>query len=158
VKEVDGGCYVVTGSNQAQEGGKPEEWERAMASWRADPDTRAQADLVGTARESLGAILTGRKRATEALFPDSPLRLVEEIYQGNAIADYFNDAVGQIVAAFVEAGAAGGAGGTIRILEIGAGSGGTTGRVLRAIGGYRDRIAEYCYTDISHSFLRHGEE
>src|SRR5262249_50493057 len=46
----------------------------------------------------------------------------------------------------------------IRILEIGAGTGGTTATVLPALAPFQDHIREYCYTDLSRAFLMHAEE
>ena len=45
--------------------------------------------------------------------------------------------------------------GPVRVLEIGAGTGGTTASVLAALGGRGDRV-RYVYSDISLGFLGHG--
>jgi Methyltransferase domain. len=45
----------------------------------------------------------------------------------------------------------------IRIIEVGAGTGGTSAGVLEKIRPYSDHIREYCYTDISKAFLMHAE-
>ena len=46
----------------------------------------------------------------------------------------------------------------LKILEIGAGSGGTTGAVLRNLQPWAEGIQEYCFTDISRAFLLRAQE
>ncbi|XLV72136.1 beta-ketoacyl synthase N-terminal-like domain-containing protein [Ralstonia syzygii subsp. celebesensis] len=46
----------------------------------------------------------------------------------------------------------------LRILEIGAGTGGATAGLLAALAPWRRQIGEYCYTDLSHAFLQHGAQ
>ncbi len=46
----------------------------------------------------------------------------------------------------------------LRILEVGAGTGATSAKVLEALEPFGDRIAEYCYTDLSKAFLFRAEE
>jgi SAM-dependent methyltransferase len=46
----------------------------------------------------------------------------------------------------------------IRILEIGAGTGGTTRQVLQMLQPYQASIAEYCYSDVSEAFLHYGQQ
>ncbi|MCP5008129.1 MAG: zinc-binding dehydrogenase, partial [Planctomycetes bacterium] len=44
------------------------------------------------------------------------------------------------------------------ILEIGAGTGGTTAKLLPMLQEFSEFIEEYCYTDLSKAFLMHAEE
>ncbi|MCX7366161.1 MAG: beta-ketoacyl synthase N-terminal-like domain-containing protein [Alphaproteobacteria bacterium] len=46
----------------------------------------------------------------------------------------------------------------IRILEVGAGTGGTTAALLPRLAPFRLNIVEYAYTDLSKAFLFHAEE
>ncbi|WP_369751182.1 SDR family NAD(P)-dependent oxidoreductase [Brevibacillus sp. BC25] len=46
----------------------------------------------------------------------------------------------------------------IRILEIGAGTGGTSAIVLPRLKPFQENIEEYCYTDLSQAFLLHAEK
>uniref|UniRef100_UPI00138F2999 class I SAM-dependent methyltransferase n=1 Tax=Methylogaea oryzae TaxID=1295382 RepID=UPI00138F2999 len=48
-------------------------------------------------------------------------------------------------------------GSTVRIVEIGAGTGGTTGCVLGKLAERRDAF-EYVYTDLSPGFVQHGRQ
>ncbi|WP_149551169.1 SDR family NAD(P)-dependent oxidoreductase [Streptomyces marokkonensis] len=131
-------------------------WERSRGEWLADPELRASVDLVDTTLRALPDVLTGAVPAVDVIFPGSSLDLVEGIYKRNMIADYFNDVVGDCVVALVESRLARDPGATLRILEIGAGTGGTTATVLRRLQPYRQHVGEYCYTDLSQAFLIHG--
>ncbi|HEU5133667.1 MAG TPA: SDR family NAD(P)-dependent oxidoreductase [Steroidobacteraceae bacterium] len=128
------------------------EWDSNKASWEANPNLRAQVRLVEACLKALPDLLGGRARATDVMFPGSSMQLVEGIYRDNALADHFNEVLGDTLLACAQRSNAHG----IRILEIGAGTGGTTARILPALEGLA--IAEYCYTDVSRAFLMHGEE
>ena len=116
-----------------------------------------QAELVGATLKALPEILTGKIRVTDILFPNSLMTRVEKIYKHNAKADYFNSVVAQTVVTIIEARLAQGHRTPARILEIGAGAGGTTEIVLATLQPYRDHIEVYTYSDISKAFLLHAE-
>ena len=46
----------------------------------------------------------------------------------------------------------------LRLLELGAGTGGTSEGLLQKLDGYRQELQEYCYSDVSKVFLVHGEQ
>jgi polyketide synthase PksR len=85
------------------------------------------------------------------------MAMVEGAYQGNAIADYFNQVLRDTLRAYMESRLSGEPDAKIRILEIGAGTGGTTASVFGVLQAYGERVAEYCYTDVSNAFLLHGQ-
>ncbi|KTT63179.1 hypothetical protein NS383_20995, partial [Pseudomonas oryzihabitans] len=129
-------------------------WEQELEQAQGDVDRRAQATLVDTCLRALPAVLGGRRRATEVMFPDGGMSLVEGVYKDNAVSDYFNDAVVQAVLVRAAAGPTTG----LRILEIGAGTGGTSARVLAALDGEGIAVHSYAYTDLSRAFLMHARE
>ncbi|MBR1734597.1 MAG: methyltransferase [Alphaproteobacteria bacterium] len=90
-------------------------------------------------------VLSGKVQATEVLFPDGSFDLVSQVYTSNPIADHFNSVVAQIVENYVSA-----TDKPIKILEIGAGTGGTTRFILPKI---KDYNVNYDFTDVSLSFL-----
>ena len=47
---------------------------------------------------------------------------------------------------------------SLQILEIGAGTGGTSATVFRKLTSYQEHVQEYCYTDVSRAFLLHAEK
>lgn len=141
-------------SNEPDECDEPQAW----AAWeeaRQAGKSRAQFELAETALRSLPDILAGRKKATDVLFPDGRQTLVEAVYKENQVAARFSQTVAETAGKIVAAGDTSGR--MFRILEIGAGTGGTSEPVFEALAPYRDRIAEYAYSDVSRAFLVHAE-
>ncbi|MBH8608803.1 beta-ketoacyl synthase N-terminal-like domain-containing protein, partial [Thermoactinomyces sp. CICC 10521] len=148
--------YVVNPDRVTRDGWN--EWERQKERWLSSPDTKAQAVLVERTLRNLPQILTGKVPATDILFPDSSMDLVEGIYRNNAVADYFNEIVAQKVEDAIRDRVNQNPAARIRIIEIGAGTGGTSISVLQKLKPYREHIQEYCYTDISKAFLLYAEK
>ena len=109
-------------------------------------------NLMLRCMEHYGDFLTGRMEATDAVFPCGEADLFAGIFKGNSAADYFNGLVAELVAETV----AGRRGKSCAILEIGAGTGGTTGAVLSRLNAHSEGIT-FCYTDISSTFTRSGK-
>ncbi|HEV3040322.1 MAG TPA: SDR family NAD(P)-dependent oxidoreductase, partial [Candidatus Angelobacter sp.] len=131
-------------------------WEAKKSEWSANPDLQAQIALLEACLKALPAILSGKQLATDVMFPDSSIRLVEGIYRGNRVADYFNEVLGDTLSAWVDHQLHWNKERRLRVLEIGAGTGGTTIKLLPLL--QRLPIDEYCYTDLSKAFLMHAEE
>jgi acyl transferase domain-containing protein/acyl carrier protein/SAM-dependent methyltransferase len=115
-------------------------------AWLAKP--RALLDAV---LDRYNAMLTGAAEPLEVLFPGGSTALAEGAYRGNPLSDAFNAAAAAAIAAHRRAGGRG-----WRAIEVGAGTGGTTGAILGAL----DQGAapeSYLYTDLSVRFLRHGQ-
>ncbi|WP_426448173.1 beta-ketoacyl synthase N-terminal-like domain-containing protein [Paenibacillus sp. S-38] len=133
------------------------EWDRSKTAWLENMNLRAQIVLVEATLRALPDILTGRVPATDVMFPKGTMKLVEGIYKHNLVADYFNEVLSGAVLDLVQNRLRQDPGKRMRILEIGAGTGGTSSMVLSKLQPYADGIQEYCYTDISKAFLKHGE-
>ncbi len=118
----------------------------------AHPDMAPHVALLRTCVDAYDAVLRGAALATDVMFPGSSLALVEGIYRGDRLTAHCNAAVAQAVR---EAVAARG-GGTVRVLEIGAGTGGTSASVLAALAASGANV-EYTYTDVSRAFALHGQ-
>lgn len=99
----------------------------------------------------LADVLTGRQPALETLFPGGGPELAEWLYSEFSISRY----ISMIAASAVSAWANVQEGKTLRILEIGAGTGGTTGAVLQ---GLPARSIEYWFTDVSKFFFDRAKE
>lgn len=132
-------------------------WEQSKQHWTKDANLRAQVLLVEATLKALPEILTGKVPATDIMFPKGSMHLVEGIYKHNKVADYFNEMLSDQVTAFLEQRLKQHRETKIRILEIGAGTGGTTSIVLDKLKPFQQYVEEYCYTDISKAFLKHGE-
>ena len=93
---------------------------------------------------ALPALWRGAAHPFEVLFPRGSVALMRGVYCGNPLADRTNRiiaaCVGHEVAAIRDHAPA--------VLEVGGGTGGTTGDVLRAVG-----EARYIFTDVSPAFL-----
>ncbi|MBG9944736.1 beta-ketoacyl synthase N-terminal-like domain-containing protein [Brevibacillus formosus] len=135
-----------------------QEWEQEKEVWLKNPDTNAQVKLVEATMRALPQILTGKVRATEVIFPNSSMELVEKVYKNNTVSDYFNEVLADTVVAFVEERLNQDSAARIRILEIGAGTGGTSAVVFQKLKAYQEHIQEYCYTDLSKAFFMHAEK
>jgi polyketide synthase PksM len=133
-----------------------DEWEMKRAAWAANPGLQAYIALLDVCLKALPDILSGKRRATDVMFPNSSLRLVEEAYSGNAVANYFNEALRETLISCLEHQSQADRNRRFRILEIGAGTGGATASLLPVL--QRFPIEEYCYTDVSKAFLMHAEK
>ncbi|MGC3998938.1 MAG: beta-ketoacyl synthase N-terminal-like domain-containing protein [Anaeromyxobacter sp.] len=100
----------------------------------------------------LGRVLTGRESPLETLFPGGSFELAEGLYQRSATMRYVNELAAAGVAAFAAAQPPGCA---LRVLEVGAGTGGTTAALLPVLPAGR---TQYTFTDVSDVFLDRARE
>src|SRR5436305_1278282 len=135
-----------------------QQWDEHKERWMRNGNLKAWVTLVETMLHALPVILTGKRPATEIMFPHGSMQLLEGVYQDNAISDYFNETLATLVVAYLQKRLIHDRHARIRILEIGAGTGGTTKRVLQMAQPYQACITEYCYSDISETFLRYGQQ
>lgn len=101
-------------------------------------------------------VFNGSIQATDILFPDSSMEWVKDIYANNPGSDYYNELVVKSVAAYVLELRSREPGRQVKILEVGAGTGGTTRGVVDKIGEMFENVT-YMYTDLSNAFLRYGQ-
>lgn len=152
-----GSTYVLTGPIEHTDV-LWQEWDEKKAPLLKDSSKQAMITLVETALRALPDILSGRVSATDVLFPDSSMELVEGIYKNNETADYFNEVLADTLTAFIEERLKEDPNAEIRILEIGAGTGGTSATVFKRLKEYKHHVKEYCYTDLSKAFFLHAEK
>ena len=96
--------------------------------------------------ERLAAIVTGAESAVALLFPDGSSDIVDFLYSRSATARYLNG----IGAAAVAAVATARQHQPLRVLEIGAGTGGTSAALMAALPA---DLTSYTFTDVSEFFL-----
>ncbi|OYP56722.1 hypothetical protein CG709_01160, partial [Lachnotalea glycerini] len=121
------------------------------------PSITPHVEFLWTCMSYSWDIFRGVRLATEIIFPNSSMKLVEKIYKENQLSDYMNEVVAWTIVSYVnrrkedlkenE---------KIKILEIGAGTGGTSSVVFRDLKQYKD-IVTYDYTDISEAFMKYGK-
>lgn len=128
-------------------------WDRSVTPNAGDPDLKDQIRLADAMLRGLPDILRGDRAATEIMFPAGRFDLVNGVYRGNAVVDYFNDLLADGIDAAVQARIALNPSVKLRIVEVGAGTGGTARTLFRRLRPYRGNIGEYLFTDMSRSFL-----
>ncbi len=102
---------------------------------------------VASCGPRLPEVLKGAVSPLDTLFPDGSFEIADGLYHHSAVARYLNS---MVRAALVAAAAAVPPGRRLRILEIGAGTGGTTAAVVGALDAAH---AEYTFTDVSDFFF-----
>jgi len=105
--------------------------------------------FLALCRNSITDILTGRKNILDLLFPEGRWDVADNLYKTNPVAGYYNRIVAETMAAYISGRK------DIRILETGAGIGGTTAAVLRRLA---DEDMTYTYTDLSTFFTDKARE
>ncbi|MEM7583477.1 MAG: SDR family NAD(P)-dependent oxidoreductase [Acidobacteriota bacterium] len=110
------------------------------------PGFRSELEMVSRCGEGLVGVLQGKTDALELLFPSGSLETARRVYQSSPRAKVFNRLIGDLVEKFVDSLPANR---KIRVLEIGAGTGGTTVAVLERLPADR---SELVYTDLSALF------
>ncbi|MEO8057468.1 MAG: SDR family NAD(P)-dependent oxidoreductase [Burkholderiales bacterium] len=124
-------------------------WERLNAEF---PGGGAELELTGRVAERFAEALRGEVEPMQLLFPDGSLDTTERLYRDTPTARFYNGLVAEVVAA---AAAAHAAGRPLRVLEIGAGTGGTTAHVLPRLPA---QGVEYTFTDIGPLFVARARE
>jgi acyl transferase domain-containing protein/2-polyprenyl-3-methyl-5-hydroxy-6-metoxy-1,4-benzoquinol methylase/acyl carrier protein len=110
------------------------------------PTIRSHFTLTERCGENLSKILNGTIDPVHLLFPGGSIADAESLYQDSPEAKVYNALTRKIL----ELIASSSPDYPLRILEIGAGTGGTTNTVVPAL---NERCAEYLFTDISQLFL-----
>ena len=132
---------------------EPRDPEAFLAGLLAsNPAAEAQLSLTAACGRHLAEALTGAVDPLSLLFPGGSTELAERLYHDSPKARVFNSLVRGAVA---EAVAGMAPGRTLRVLEIGAGTGGTSASVLPVLPPGR---TEYVFTDISPAFLTRARE
>ena len=122
------------------------------------PDIRPYIRLLWICHEKYPDILRGEISSTEVIFPNLSMEIMEGIYRGNYAADYYNHLIAWSIGAYIRGRLPGlQEDEKIRILEIGAGTGGTSAAVFEVIRPYSEKLV-YVYTDISLGFIRYGQK
>ncbi|WP_435795039.1 nocobactin polyketide synthase NbtC [Nocardia aurea] len=110
--------------------------------------SRPLATFLQASDDHLTELAADTMRLQELLFPDGDMTTAEAAYRDNLSSRYLNLAAGRAVADLVDG--LRGDRSPVRVLELGAGIGGTTDDVTAALSGLP---VEYHFTDVSTFFL-----
>ena len=122
------------------------ETEQALAD---DPDLLAYIRNCG---EKLPQVMAGKESPLETLFPGGSSALAERLYAGANVNRYANAIVGAAVEAAAHTSKANR---SFRVLEVGAGTGATSGTLLPLLDPGR---SVYVFSDVSDLFLTRARE
>ena len=120
------------------------------------PDMTSHFNLLEICISNYGNILSGDKSPDGIMFPVYSMELVEGIFRGNILADYFNILISDFAVNYILEIRKNNPDRTIKIIEVGAGSGGTSVKLMESVKNL-DKI-EYYFTDISKVFTRSCEK
>ena len=115
------------------------------------PMFKAELTLIARTTRGLAEALNGRADPLQLMFPGGSTSDAEKLYQDAPVARTYNTLVSEAVSAALQHLPSNG---TIRILEIGAGTGGTTSYVLPALPAEQTR---YVFTDVSPMFTHQAK-
>ncbi len=114
------------------------------------PIAAAEITLVQRCGAQLGDVLTGKCDPVQLLFPDGDFSTTSHIYQDSIVAKIWNQLVQKTVKlAIAQLPQYRG----VRVLEIGAGTGGTTANLLPV---FNPTQTQYVYSDVGAAFLNLG--
>jgi acyl transferase domain-containing protein/NADPH:quinone reductase-like Zn-dependent oxidoreductase/surfactin synthase thioesterase subunit/SAM-dependent methyltransferase/NAD(P)-dependent dehydrogenase (short-subunit alcohol dehydrogenase family)/aryl carrier-like protein len=116
------------------------------------PQFRHETTLLGRCGPEIAGVLTGKVDPIQLIFPEDQWDLIVKYYVEGFAFKKYNDLAARVVTELVS--------GipedqTLRILEIGAGTGGMTQAVLPLLPAGR---TEYFYTDLSHMFMLKAQQ
>jgi SAM-dependent methyltransferase/acyl carrier protein len=100
----------------------------------------------------LREVLIGKESPLETLFPGGSFELAEGLYTRSATMRYINSLACAAIEAFAEGATPGS---SLRVMEVGAGTGGTTSSLLPVLPPERTR---YRFTDVSNTFFEHARK
>lgn len=118
----------------------------------ADHGRRVEFRLLERCGAALAQVLAGTCNPVHVLFPDGSFDDAAELYREGPVLNALNRSLAEWLANY--AGGLG-AGAGIRVLEVGAGTGGTSTHLLPAL---CDLEAEYWFTDVGPAFVANARQ
>ena len=143
----DNGVYIAPAPLQAPD--MTVLWKAAQGLFA---DNTALLNYVHHCAALAPEVISGRCSPLETLFPDGTFELAQALYEDSAMMRYINGLARSAVASMA---GMQGVGKVLEVMEIGAGTGGTSSSILSAL---PQGTARYIYTDVSDAFLDRGRE
>jgi SAM-dependent methyltransferase/acyl carrier protein len=116
------------------------------------PGCATELTLAHRCASNMAAVMKGTCDPLHVLFGEDMVQLTERLYEKSPVAGFFNELLAQAVGALVSALPPDR---PIRILEVGAGTGGTSAHIAPLLPADR---AEYVFSDVSNVFLSRAKE
>lgn len=110
------------------------------------PNSFIIADMLYRCGSDFYEFLTGKKEALDYVFPQNS-NSIELLYWCSPTFNYYADIASNMVSKVIQGISANR---KIKILEVGAGTGSLTSRIMNIIQG---EVCEYCFTDVSQFFI-----
>lgn len=145
LRDEGGALRAVPEPGEYSDGALRRKWQEAERGWLATTGAARTVEYARHNAERLPELLSGRRRAVDLLFPEGRTDLAAALYRENVTGRYQHAAVAGLAGALAARWPA-----PPRVLEVGAGTGATTERVLPTLAAMD---VEYHYTDVSASFL-----
>ncbi len=120
--------------------------------YNADNEYKDIYSLLKECLDNIDDILQDKEQATRIIFPNGSMSKVEAIYSKGDIIGHLNTLMAKYIFEITNKILKNNSKDKVRILEVGAGTGGTSRYILKELAEKSDRI-EYCYTDVSNAFL-----
>ncbi len=147
VLRPDGGLWEVVREPDLRD--PQAQWEELRDAFPVAGDA---LEVFERCASRLADVLRGNRDPLELLFPEAAGASAETLYQNAPFARAANMLIGEAIEAALNSRPEDR---TLRVLEIGAGTGGTTGDVLPR---FPAGCTEYVFTDVSDMFLRKARE
>jgi len=147
-----GGGYTLTTNEVFRADSIERQLLHIERSFGSDENLEGFVEHVAKCLRNHLSLLSGKINPLSLLFPEGSWRVAESLYEKNPVVRYHNGLLAAMVSALVETwdGQK-----PLRVLEIGAGTGGTSIAVLPSLAGAR---TEYSYTDVSAYFFSKAKE
>ncbi|MCG5057492.1 MAG: SDR family NAD(P)-dependent oxidoreductase [Limnoraphis sp. WC205] len=114
------------------------------------PEIKAELSLLNACGSHLAQVMQGKLDPIQLLFPSGDVNFVTQLYQDSPGAEVMNTLVQKVIQAALNNQPQ-----NIKILEVGAGTGGTTAYILPHL---QDRNVEYTFTDVSPLFTTKAQQ
>ncbi|WP_190140574.1 SDR family NAD(P)-dependent oxidoreductase, partial [Streptomyces longispororuber] len=146
------GYLTAEGDGRYRLHGTPQEWPRAVRRGLADDPANVDfVSLLSHHSRHLDALLRGTRDPLELLTGEAPAQALEAFYDLAPLTRLHNRLLQALVTEMVRCWPADR---PLRVLEVGAGTGGTTAALLPLLPPDRTR---YCFTDVAAFFLTRAQ-
>ena len=152
VKELDG--YLLN-SNVISDEELQYSWECAKEKWNRYLGSSLAMEYFIKNVQNLSSLMNNEKKAAFILFPEGKMDIANALYSDTTIARFLNKSVSDEIIKRLR-----GRDVTLRVLEIGAGTGSTTKKIIKELNkiSNKNNNIEYLFTDISQFFLSNAKE